>query len=145
MKNKTLQIRQIQEAVARVKEMSVETIYIKSRKREIVAMRQLCMCFSKQFTQLSLAEIGIYNGVENHATVIHAIKTVRNMVETKNEMFVPDYYRILDILNKTPGMVLQKQKKSVITKRRLMKVKELIRHRVPYETRKRILDEIQVN
>ena len=54
----------------------------KTRKREIVQCRQLAMYFSKQMTKNSLAMIGKYCGNKDHATVLHACKTVNNLADT---------------------------------------------------------------
>lgn len=54
----------------------------KSRKREIVQARQLAMFFSKKMTKLSLASIGLRCGNKDHATVLHACKTISNLIET---------------------------------------------------------------
>ncbi|MDR0969786.1 MAG: chromosomal replication initiator protein DnaA [Lentimicrobiaceae bacterium] len=62
--------------------MSVDLIGRKTRKREIVQARQLAMFFSKKHTKLSLATIGLQCGNKDHATVLHACKTVTNLMET---------------------------------------------------------------
>ncbi len=54
----------------------------KTRKREIVQARQLAMYFSKQLTKSSLAHIGKHCGNKDHATVLHACKTVNNLSDT---------------------------------------------------------------
>ena len=54
----------------------------KTRKREIVQARQIAMYFSKSLTKTSLASIGAQIGGKNHATVVHACKTVNNLMET---------------------------------------------------------------
>ena len=40
------------------------------------------MYFSKQLTKSSLANIGAQCGGKDHATVLHACKTVNNLAET---------------------------------------------------------------
>jgi chromosomal replication initiator protein len=57
----------------------------KTRKREIVQCRQLAMFFSKQMTKSSLAVIGKYCGNKDHATVLHACKTVNNLADTDKQ------------------------------------------------------------
>ncbi len=57
----------------------------KTRKREIVKVRQLCMALSKVYTTTSLAKIGERFGRKDHATVSHTIKTVDNLRETNLE------------------------------------------------------------
>ena len=54
----------------------------KTRKREIVQARQLAMYFSKSFTKSSLSAIGSKCGNKDHATVLHACKTVKNLTDT---------------------------------------------------------------
>ncbi len=58
--------------------LKFETMKSKTRKREIVQCRQLAMYFSKQMTKNSLAMIGKHCGNKDHATVLHACKTVNN-------------------------------------------------------------------
>lgn len=55
---------------------------LKSRKREIVQARQRAHYFLKQKTKLTLQEIGWMVGGKDHATVLHSVKTVDNMVFT---------------------------------------------------------------
>jgi chromosomal replication initiator protein len=62
--------------------ITTEDFYSKSKKREIVQARQLAMYFSKKYTKLSLAMIGQQCGGRDHATVIHALKTVSNLLDT---------------------------------------------------------------
>lgn len=54
----------------------------KSCKREIVQARQMAMFFTKEFTKLSLNKIGMEIGLKDHATVMHACKTINNLIET---------------------------------------------------------------
>lgn len=63
-------------------DISSEDFYSKSKKRELVQARQLAMHFAKKYTKCSLAVIGEQCGGKNHATVIHALKTVSNLLET---------------------------------------------------------------
>jgi chromosomal replication initiator protein len=60
----------------------IEEFYSKSKKREMVQARQLAMHFAKKYTKCSLATIGQQCGGKDHATVIHALKTVSNLLET---------------------------------------------------------------
>ncbi|HRS54377.1 MAG TPA: chromosomal replication initiator protein DnaA [Bacteroidales bacterium] len=62
-----------------------ELINSQSRKREIVQARQLTMYFSKRYTKLSLAIIGMHCGNKDHATVLHACRTVNNLIETDKQ------------------------------------------------------------
>lgn len=62
--------------------MPVELLNSKTRKREIVQARQIAMYFSKGLTKSSLAAIGSQIGQKDHATVLHACKTVNNLMDT---------------------------------------------------------------
>ncbi|WP_372776018.1 chromosomal replication initiator protein DnaA [Mangrovibacterium sp.] len=62
--------------------LPVDHLQTKTRKREIVQARQLAMYFSKSMTKSSLASIGSQIGNKDHATVLHACKTVNNLIET---------------------------------------------------------------
>ncbi|MDD3738123.1 MAG: chromosomal replication initiator protein DnaA [Lentimicrobiaceae bacterium] len=69
-------------------DLPVEIINNKSRKRNIVQARQLAMYFAKKYTQYSLAVIGKHCGNKDHATVLHACKTVKNLIETDKQFKV---------------------------------------------------------
>ncbi|MFR9603141.1 MAG: chromosomal replication initiator protein DnaA [Rikenellaceae bacterium] len=58
-----------------------DRILSKERKREVVQARQVAMYLAKQHTQSALVSIGSALGGRNHATVLHACKTVSNMME----------------------------------------------------------------
>ncbi len=63
-------------------DLPVEVLHTKTRKREIVQARQIAMYFSKSMTKHSLASIGSQIGDKDHATVLHACRTVNNLIET---------------------------------------------------------------
>jgi chromosomal replication initiator protein len=75
----------IQKVVSDYFEMDVTTLQSKTRKRQIVQARQLAMFFAKKFTKASLASIGTQIGKRDHATVLHACKTVDNLAETDKQ------------------------------------------------------------
>lgn len=72
----------IQKMVCDYFNISVEVMHSPSRKREIVQARQLAMYFAKMLTKNSLASIGSDIGGKDHATVLHAVRTVKNLIET---------------------------------------------------------------
>ncbi|NJW51482.1 chromosomal replication initiator protein DnaA [Salinimicrobium oceani] len=75
----------IQKIVSEYFQMDVETLQSKTRKRHIVQARQLAMFFAKKFTKASLASIGSQIGKRDHATVLHACKTVDNLASTDKQ------------------------------------------------------------
>lgn len=84
VKNTTreMSIDYIQKVVCDYFDMPIDLLKSKTRKREIVQARQLTMYFAKQLTKNSLATIGAQCGNKDHATVLHACRTVNNLAET---------------------------------------------------------------
>jgi len=72
----------IQKVVCNFYNIALDQLQSKTRKREIVQARQVAMFFSKSLTKSSLATIGSQIGGKDHATVLHACKTVNNLIET---------------------------------------------------------------
>ncbi|THD68064.1 chromosomal replication initiator protein DnaA [Robertkochia marina] len=85
----------IQKVISEYFSMDVETLQSKTRKRHIVQARQLAMFFAKKYTKASLASIGSQIGKRDHATVLHACKTVDNLAETDKQ-----FRKYIDDLNK---------------------------------------------
>ncbi len=77
-----LSVDYIQKIVCDYFDMPIDIMKSKTRKREVVQARQLSMYFSKQLTKSSLASIGAQCGNKDHATVLHACRTVNNLIET---------------------------------------------------------------
>ncbi|MFZ4612842.1 MAG: chromosomal replication initiator protein DnaA [Bacteroidia bacterium] len=72
----------IQKIVSDYFQLPIELMKSKTRKREVVQARQIAMYFSKSLTKASLASIGAHCGGKDHATVLHACRTVNNLMET---------------------------------------------------------------
>ena len=89
----------IQKVVSDYFQMDVETLQSKTRKRHIVQARQLAMFFAKKFTKASLASIGSQIGKRDHATVLHACKTVDNLSSTDKQFrkYVEDLTKKLSV------------------------------------------------
>ena len=75
----------IQKVVSEYFQMDVNTLQSKTRRRHIVQARQLAMYFAKKYTKASLASIGNQIGKRDHATVLHACKTVDNLSFTDKQ------------------------------------------------------------
>ncbi|QHI34661.1 Chromosomal replication initiator protein DnaA [Kordia antarctica] len=89
----------IQKVVSDYFQMDVSTLQSKTRKRHIVQARQLAMFFAKKFTKASLASIGSQIGKRDHATVLHACKTVDNLSSTDKQFrkYVEDLTKKLSL------------------------------------------------
>ncbi len=65
--------------------VEVESINTRSRKREVVQVRQVAMYLAKKYLDMSTSKIGLYIGKRDHATVLHACKTITNLAETDKQ------------------------------------------------------------
>ena len=83
--NREVTIDYIQKVVCDYFNIPIDSIQSRTRKREIVQARQLTMYFAKKLTKSSLAIIGLQCGNKDHATVLHACKTVANLAETDKQ------------------------------------------------------------
>jgi chromosomal replication initiator protein len=72
----------IQKVVCDYFDLAIDTMKSKTRKREVVQARQIAMFFAKSMTKSSLATIGMHCGGKDHATVLHACRTVNNLMDT---------------------------------------------------------------
>lgn len=65
--------------------VEVGSINTRSRKREVVLVRQVAMYLAKKYLDMSTVKIGRYVGDRDHATVVHACKTITNLSETDKQ------------------------------------------------------------
>jgi chromosomal replication initiator protein len=75
----------IQKAVSEYFAVPQDALKDKTRKKEIVVARQVAMYFAKEYTNFSLKAIGQYFGGRDHSTVIHAIQSVNELIETNKK------------------------------------------------------------
>lgn len=71
----------IQKIVAQHYDLPVEKLKEKTRKRFVVRARQLSMYLAKQLSNKSLKHIGNAFGGRDHSTVIHACRSIENLLE----------------------------------------------------------------
>jgi chromosomal replication initiator protein len=79
-KKRSFSIEEIQRVVCKYFDIPDDLLRGKSRKKEIVFARQIAMYISKEITHYSLKSIGLHFGGRDHTTVIHAIRTVGNLL-----------------------------------------------------------------
>ena len=82
---RTITIDEIIKKVADYYGVEAESINTRSRKREVVLVRQVAMYLSKKYLDISTSKIGQYVGNRDHATVLHACKTIANLAETDKQ------------------------------------------------------------
>ena len=89
----------IQKVVCDYFDLPIELLKSKTRKRDVVQARQLAMYFSKNMTKSSLAKIGLHCGGKDHATVLHACRTVNNLIDTDKQfkIYVHDLKKKISI------------------------------------------------
>ncbi|MDH5609561.1 MAG: chromosomal replication initiator protein DnaA, partial [Cyclobacteriaceae bacterium] len=75
----------IQKTVSEYFKVQLDDLKAKTRKKEIVIARQVAMYFSKDYTQHSLKSIGYHFGGRDHSTVIHAVQSVNDMIDTNTK------------------------------------------------------------
>lgn len=141
----------IQEIVSTASHMPIEQIRMKdgiasARKREKTTPRMISMALSKQYTRHTLGYIGMLHGGRDHATVLHAIKTVNNLLDTKDSNTVEIYRRS----KKSIDRILMRRKqisdsirmrsKMIPVSRKTMIIKSCIKNNVSLEKREQILN-----
>lgn len=77
--NKPVTIDDIIDTVCKHFGLDNSVIHTKSRKREVVQARQIAMYLAKNNTDFSTAKIGLLIGKRDHATVLHACKTIKEL------------------------------------------------------------------
>ncbi len=76
-----INIDSIQQVVAEYYKIRVADILSKKRTRDIARPRQLAMALSKEYTNLSLPQIGDRFGGRDHTTVLHACRKIEELVQ----------------------------------------------------------------
>ncbi len=82
---KEVTIDHIVKVVSELMDVTVDRLNSKTRTRDVALARQVAMYLAKQHTKSSLSAIGLAIGGRNHATVLHACKTITNMLDTDKE------------------------------------------------------------
>ena len=95
--SKEISIDKVQTTVCEYFNISREMLLSKSRKRNIVQARQIAMYISRNMLNCSLTTIGTELGGKDHATVMHAISTVSDLMSTDKSFrkYVSDIEKML--------------------------------------------------
>ncbi|MCQ2109889.1 MAG: chromosomal replication initiator protein DnaA [Bacteroidaceae bacterium] len=78
---KPLTIEGIINKVCEYYDIEADAIQTKSRKSEVVQVRQISMYLAKKYLDYSTSKIGMYIGKRDHATVLHACTVVKDQIE----------------------------------------------------------------
>jgi chromosomal replication initiator protein len=85
-KNKNFNISMIMKTVAGYFEIKVSDLKSKNRSRQISIPRQISMYLCREYTKLSLPDIGRQFGGKDHTTVIFAHKKMTKILKEKGEL-----------------------------------------------------------
>lgn len=94
---KTITIEDIKKSVCNYFNIKIGTLESRSRKQDIAYARQVAMYLATELTETSNVQIGINIGGRNHATVIHAIKQIKDLLDT-DEKTQQDVNTIRDLI-----------------------------------------------
>ena len=95
--NRQISVDVIQKRVAAHYGVRVSEMFSARRARNIARPRQIAMYLAKNHTSLSYPEIGRQFGGRDHTTVMHAVKTIENLM-TSNAQLAEDVELITSIL-----------------------------------------------
>ena len=96
---KEITVEEILNTVSEQLNISTALIRSTSRKREVVQARQIAMYLAKEHTNMSSARIGSYIGSRDHATVLHACKLVKDLIQV-DKTFSANLDKITTLLKK---------------------------------------------
>ncbi|MCM8783851.1 MAG: chromosomal replication initiator protein DnaA [Candidatus Omnitrophica bacterium] len=83
---KKITVDTIQKKVADYFNIRFSDMRTKRRNQAVVLPRQIAMYLSRELTDLSFPDIGMYFGGKDHTTVLHAWNKIRNDLELKKEL-----------------------------------------------------------
>ncbi|MBZ0269688.1 chromosomal replication initiator protein DnaA, partial [bacterium] len=90
-----LSVEEIQHITCDFLRIPEDLVRARTRKREVVQARQVAMFFCKRMTKHSLKTIGLHFGGRDHSTVIHAVQSVSDQIDTD-----PSFRDMIDTLTK---------------------------------------------
>ncbi len=92
-------IENIQKTVAAYYKMRLADLHSKRRNRQIARPRQIAMALAKEFTNLSLPDIGDAFGGRDHTTVLHACRKVEELLQNDAKT-KEDYQNLQNLLGR---------------------------------------------
>lgn len=109
-----------------------------ARKREYVTARQISMTLSKKYTSGSLSFIGMNHGGRDHATVLHATKTIDNLLFTNEIEVINDFNKAEELVRKWRREHYERHV-TLSPKKKCELIKHWIKCRIPLHIRERKL------
>lgn len=96
--NKELTIDDVKQSVCDHFNLKVNQLDSRTRTQQVAYARQVAMYLAAQLTDKSHVQIGVHIGNRNHATVIHALKQIKDMMEV-DEKVRQDVEELMDTLH----------------------------------------------
>lgn len=78
---KSLTVERIKRGICAYFELTQDDLVSATRRRTVARPRQIAMYLCRKYTERSLPDIGRRFGNRDHATVIHAVKTIENLIQ----------------------------------------------------------------
>lgn len=83
---------------------NLEELQAKSRKPQLVEIRQLCaLLLRRYYKKLTLKQIGLFWGWMDHTSVSHSIDKANQLLENKNQHFTAMYIKAIAGVEKWLG------------------------------------------
>ena len=98
LKDKLVNIDNIQKTVAEYFKIRVADLSSKNRKQTVTRLRQMAMCLARELTSHSFPEIGDAFGGRDHTTVMNACKKIHELKEADHKI-AEDYSNLLRTLS----------------------------------------------
>ncbi|MEI6146224.1 MAG: chromosomal replication initiator protein DnaA [Methylococcales bacterium] len=98
LKDKLVNIENIQKTVAEYYKIRVVDLSSKNRKQNVTRPRQMAMCLARELTSHSFPEIGDNFGGRDHTTVMNACKKINSLKESDHKL-AEDYSNLLRTLS----------------------------------------------
>ena len=96
--SKELTIDDVKQSVCDHFNLKVNQLDSRTRTQQVAYARQVAMYLAAQLTDKSHVQIGVHIGNRNHATVIHALKQIKDMMEV-DEKVRQDVEELMDTLH----------------------------------------------
>lgn len=98
LQDKLVSIDNIQRTAAEYYNIKLSDLLSKRRTRSLARPRQVAMAIAKELTRHSLPEIGEAFGSRDHTTVLHAVRKVKELRESSNDVS-EDYRNLVRLLS----------------------------------------------
>ena len=96
--SKELTIDDVKQSVCDHFNLKVNQLDSRTRTQQVAYARQVAMYLAARLTDKSHVQIGVHIGNRNHATVIHALKQIKDMMEV-DEKVRQDVEELMDTLH----------------------------------------------